>query len=419
MAKLIIEGGKPLRGEIDVCGAKNAALPILAATVLCGGVCRIHNCPRLSDVDAAMKILTHLGCTCAREDGCVVVDSSAVTSCEIPDDLMREMRSSIVFLGAIAGRCREARLSFPGGCELGPRPIDLHLQALRALGLQIDEAHGGLDCHTDGLKGCEITLAIPSVGATENILLASSVAKGKTVIRNAAREPEISDLADFLNSAGARIQGAGSSNIEIEGVQRLHPTAHTVIPDRIIAATYMAAAATTGGRLRLKNILPSHLIPVLEYFRVAGCGLDVAERSLLLEAPPRLHRIPTVRTMAYPGFPTDAQPPVLAMSTVADGTSVFVENIFENRFRYVDELVRMGAKIKVEGRVAVVEGVPRLSGAKTEATDLRGGAAVVVAALGADGRTEIGNIGHIRRGYEDLEGCLSSVGAAIWEEKEE
>ncbi len=419
MAKLVIEGGKPLRGEIDVCGAKNAALPILAASVLCGGVCRIHNCPRLSDVDAAMKILTHLGCTCAREDGCVVVDSSAVTSCEIPDDLMREMRSSIVFLGAIAGRCREARLSFPGGCELGPRPIDLHLQALRALGLQIDEAHGGLDCHTDGLKGCEITLSIPSVGATENILLASSVAKGKTVIRNAAREPEISDLADFLNSAGARIQGAGSSNIEIEGVQRLHPTAHTVIPDRIIAATYMAAAATTGGRLRLKNILPSHLIPVLEYFRVAGCGLDVAERSLLLEAPPRLHRIPTVRTMAYPGFPTDAQPPVLAMSTVADGTSVFVENIFENRFRYVDELVRMGAKIKVEGRVAVVEGVPRLSGAKTEATDLRGGAAVVVAALGADGRTEIGNIGHIRRGYEDLEGCLSSVGASIWEEKEE
>ena len=186
MAKLVIEGGKPLRGEIDVCGAKNAALPILAATVLCGGVCRIHNCPRLSDVDAAMKILTHLGCTCAREDGCVVVDSSAVTSCEIPDDLMREMRSSIVFLGAIAGRCREARLSFPGGCELGPRPIDLHLQALRVLGLQIDEAHGGLDCHTDGLKGCEITLSIPSVGATENILLASSVAKGKTVIRNAA-----------------------------------------------------------------------------------------------------------------------------------------------------------------------------------------------------------------------------------------
>lgn len=417
MAKIIIDGGKPLSGEVMVCGAKNAALPILAATVLCNGICVIHNCPVLSDVEAAIQILSHLGCICKREnENTVTVDARTVSSCEIPDDLMREMRSSIVFLGAIAGRCSEARLSFPGGCELGPRPIDLHLLALRALGLVIDEDHGTLNCHTDGLRGTGISLSIPSVGATENILLAASVAKGKTTIHNAAREPEISDLADFLNSAGAKIQGAGSSTIEIEGVPKLHGAEHTVIPDRIIATTYMAAAAATGGRVTINNVVLPHLMPVFEYFKVAGCDLDFGNRSLQITAPPRLKRIPTVRTMAYPGFPTDAQPPVLAMSTVADGTSVFVENIFENRFRFVDELSRMGAKIKVEGRVAIVEGVKALSGAKTAATDLRGGAAVIVAALAASGRTEIDHIGHIERGYEKVEDCFSSLGADIIKE---
>lgn len=413
MAKIIIDGGKPLSGEIGVCGAKNSALPILAATVLCNGVCVIHNCPGLSDVEAAAGILTHLGCRCSREGSTLTVDSTNITSCEIPDDLMREMRSSIVFLGAIAGRCNKADISFPGGCELGPRPIDLHLSSLRTLGLVIDESHGGLNCHTDGLVGAEITLPIPSVGATENIMLAASVARGKTVIHNAAREPEISDLADFLNSAGAKIQGAGSSNIEIEGVKSLHSAEHSVIPDRIIAATYMAAVAATGGRVLIKNIVLPHLLPVLESFKVAGCSLEFGERRLEIIAPPRLKRIPTVRTMAYPGFPTDAQPPVLAMSALADGTTVFVENIFENRFRFVDELARMGAKIKVEGRVAVVEGVRSLSGAKTAATDLRGGAAIIVAALAASGETEIDNIGHIERGYEKIEDRLSSIGADI------
>lgn len=413
MAKLIINGGKPLSGETEICGAKNAALPILAATVLCDGISVIHNCPDLSDVDAAVKILSHLGCKCKREGSTVIVDSTGVTSNCIPDDLMREMRSSIVFLGAIAGRTGAADLSFPGGCELGPRPIDLHLAALRQLGVEIDENHGRLLCRTDGIKGAVINLSIPSVGATENIMLAACISKGKTVIHNAAREPEIDDLADFLNKCGADVRGAGSSNIEIYGVSSLSGCEHTVIPDRIIAATYMSAAAVSGGSVVIRNIVLPHLFPVIEYFKEAGCRLDFGRNSLRITPPTRLQPLPTVRTMAYPGFPTDAQPPMLAMSTVAEGTSMFVETIFENRFRYVSELVRMGAKIKVEGRVAVVEGVSSLSGAEVSATDLRGGAAMVVAALAARGTTVIDNISHIERGYEKIENALSAVGADI------
>ena len=413
MAKIIIVGKKPLSGEIDLCGAKNAALPILAATVLCKGISVIHNCPALSDVDAALKILTHLGCTCERAGNTVTVDSSGVCGCSIPDDLMREMRSSIVFLGGVAARCDAASIGYPGGCELGARPIDLHLTALRELGVTINEDHGVLECRSEGLRGTTINLSIPSVGATENIMIAATVAKGKTVIHNAAREPEISDLADFLNSAGAKIQGAGSSMVEIEGVKELHGAEHRVIPDRIIAATYMAATAVCGGKVLIKNACLPHILPVFDSFKAAGCDLNLGNRSLLITAPPRLRRIPTVRTMAYPGFPTDAQPPILAMCALAEGTSVFVENIFENRFRFTGELARMGAKIKVEGRVAVVEGVSVLSGAKTDATDLRGGAALIVAALGANGETEIGNIGHIERGYEAIEDKLSQIGAYI------
>ncbi len=414
MSKIYIEGGRRLAGEIRVHGAKNSALPALAATLLCRGVSVLHNCPPLLDVTASIRILEHLGCVCRREGTTVTVDSSTLTGFDIPDTLMREMRSSIVFLGAIAARCGQARLSFPGGCELGPRPIDLHLAALRQLGLNIQEDHGLLDCTVQKrLSGAVINLSIPSVGATENILLAAATAKGRTVIHNAAREPEISDLAAFLNRAGACIRGAGSSIIEIDGVYDLHGTEHTVIPDRIIAATYMAAAAVTGGDLILRDVEVSHLTPVLDSFRAAGCLVEPAVKSLRIAAPDRLKPVGTVRTMAYPGFPTDAQPPVLAMSALADGPSVFVENILENRFKYVDELARMGAKVKVEGRVAVVEGVPALSGATVSATDLRGGAALVIAALAASGVTEIDEIRHIDRGYADLENSLREVGANI------
>lgn len=414
MAKIYIEGGRRLEGEIRVHGAKNSALPVLAATLLCRGVSVIHNCPSLLDVAASIKILEHLGCQCKREGETVIVDSTALTGCDIPDHLMREMRSSIVFLGAIAARCGTARLSFPGGCELGPRPIDLHLSALRQLGLTITEDRGLLDCRAAGrLKGASVSLSIPSVGATENILLAAVTAKGRTVIHNAAREPEISDLAAFLNRAGACIRGAGSSVIEVDGVYELHGAEHRVIPDRIIAATYMAAAAVTGGDLLLREVEESHLASVLGSFEAAGCRLRPELRRLRITGPRRLRPVGTVRTMAYPGFPTDAQPPVLAMTTLAAGTSVFVENIFENRFKYVDELARLGAHVKVEGRVAVVEGTDRLHGAPVSATDLRGGAALVVAGLAADGVTAVDNLRHIDRGYADLEDSLRAAGANI------
>lgn len=414
MAKLMVQGGKRLCGELTVHGAKNSALPLLAASLLSDTPSVIHNCPELSDVDSSIHILEWLGCRVKREGSTIVVDSSSIDRCDIPDTLMREMRSSVVFLGAIAAKCGKARISFPGGCELGPRPIDLHLTALRQMGLTIDEGHGELDCYAqNGLTGTEITLSFPSVGATENIMLAGATAKGTTRILNAAREPEISDLADFLNGCGARIYGAGEGTIRIEGVSRLSGTEHTVIPDRICAATYMAAAAVTQGNICLRGIIPAHLGPVLSLFSEAGCDLSLNGRDLRITAPPRLHSLKTVRTMPYPGFPTDAQAPVMSMAALADGTSVFVENIFESRYKHVGELMRLGAHIKVEGKVAVVEGVPRLSGAPVEATDLRGGAALVVAGLAAEGVTEITGLHHLDRGYEHMEDTLRAMGAVL------
>lgn len=414
MSRLVIEGGARLHGELRLQGAKNSALPILAASLIGGGESVIHNCPRLTDVDASLRILEHLGCVCRREGESVVIDAGQVTGSEIPDDLMREMRSSIMFLGAVVARTGRATVSFPGGCELGPRPIDLHLDALRRMGLRIEEDHGCLLCDAQGgLSGCEIDLAIPSVGATENVILAASTASGKTVVRNAAREPEISDLADYLNRCGARVYGAGSSTVEIEGVPRLHGAEHTVIPDRIAAATYMAAAAVTRGHLTLHGVNTAHLRPVLPMFAESGCEIAAWERSLTLTAPMRLRRMRMVTTHEFPGFPTDAQPPMLAMCTLAEGTSVFIENIFNNRYKYVDELARLGARVRVDGRMAVVEGVHQLSGAAVQATDLRGGAALVVAALAAEGVTVIDRIHHIDRGYADLETALRSLGGRV------
>lgn len=414
MSKLMVQGGKRLCGELTVHGAKNSALPLLAASLLGDSPSIIHNCPELSDVDSSIHILEWLGCRVKREGNTVIVDSSSIDRYDIPDNLMREMRSSVVFLGAIAAKCGRARISFPGGCELGPRPIDLHLTALRQMGLAIDEGHGELDCSApEGLTGTEIALSFPSVGATENIILAASTAKGTTIILNAAREPEISDLADFLNGCGARINGAGEGTIRIDGVSRLTGTEHTVIPDRICAATYMAAAAVTQGNICLRGIIPAHLGPVLSLFSEAGCDLSVSGRDLRITAPKRLHSLKTVRTMPYPGFPTDAQAPVMSMTALSEGTSVFVENIFESRYKHVGELLRLGAHIKVEGKVAVVEGVSRLSGAPVEATDLRGGAAMVVAGLAADGVTEITGLHHLDRGYEHIEETLRAVGAQL------
>lgn len=403
-----------MSGSISVQGAKNSALPILAATLLCGDRCVLHNCPRLSDVETSAKILRYLGCDVQRDGTTLTVDTQTLSRYDIPDELMREMRSSIVFLGAIISSSGMAQMSFPGGCELGPRPIDLHLKALRLMGADITEHHGILDCEApDGLHGAKIALSFPSVGATENIMLAAVRAEGTTIITNAAREPEISDLADFLNACGAKISGAGEGTIFIDGVNRLHGTQHAIIPDRIVAATYMAAAAVTGGELTLEHVVPAHLSSIIPVFEEAGCCIRNNGNVLMISAPVRLNAVKFIRTMPYPGFPTDAQAPIMAMTAVSNGTSVFVENIFESRYKHVGELARLGANINVEGRVAVVEGVKRLYGAAVEALDLRGSAALVVAALAAEGTTELKGVNFLERGYEDIELCLSSVGASI------
>lgn len=412
---LVVNGGKRIEGELAVHGAKNSALPLLSAAVLAHGESILHNCPRLTDVDAACRILSCLGCRCSRSGDTVCVDATNVSGSEIPENLMREMRSSIVFLGAVLGRTGRCKLSFPGGCELGARPIDLHVSALRQMGAVITEEHGYLSCSAPGgLKGARITLSFPSVGATENILLAAATANGITEIHNAAREPEICDLADYLTKCGAKISGAGDGVISVEGTERLEPAEHSVIPDRIVAGTYLCAAAITGGELILTRCEPAHMTAFAQVLEAMGCRTYAyGGGKLFISCKKRLTAPPTIRTMPYPGFPTDIQSLFTAVCSTAEGTSVFVETIFENRFRHAAELMRLGARIKVEGRVAIVEGVKSLSGAKLCAAELRGGAALVTAALAAEGTSEISGLGYIDRGYESIETALRSVGADI------
>lgn len=415
MKKLVINGGKVLDGKIILQGSKNSALPILAATVAVSGISVIHNCPMLTDISAALKILEHTGCKIKREGHTVIVDSTSAYRCSIPEKMMREMRSSIIFLGALLARFGVAQVTPPGGCEIGLRPIDLHLSALRSMGVEISDCACVLACKApQGIKGCHINLVFPSVGATENIMLASLSAHGETVISNAAREPEIKDLADFLNKCGAEIKGAGQSVIRIKGSAKLKGSEHTIIPDRIVASTYMACAACTGGKVAVSGVCKEHLLPAISAFETAGCNVSFKNGELITKAPKRLSRIKSLRTMPYPGFPTDSQAIVMAMLATADGTSIITEKIFENRFRHVPELIKMGADIRVEdGCVAIVEGVRRLKGACVSASDLRGGSALAVAALGAEGETVIDNIYHIDRGCEALEQSLSQLGAEI------
>lgn len=413
MSELLITGGNRLSGAATVHGAKNSVLPLLAACVLCRGECVLHRCPALSDVEASLEILQHLGAVVTHEDDTVTVNAATVTRHDIPESMMCKMRSSIVFLGAITARLGEAEVSFPGGCELGPRPIDLHLSGLSRLGAEVTEQHGCLHTRvTPRFRGATLSLSFPSVGATENLLLAAVTAEGETVLTGAAREPEILDLITFLNAAGACIKVRHDALV-IEGVPSLHGCTHTVIPDRIEAATYLCAVAATGGTVLLRPVIPEHLTAVLPLLRECGCHLKGWDDSLLLTAPPRLNHLKLVRSLPYPAFPTDAIPPLLAAMTVADGVSVFAETIFENRYQYIDELARLGAHVKTEGRVAVVEGVPRLQAATVRCTDLRGGAAVVVAALAAEQTSTIKNIHHLDRGYAALCPTLTALGAAV------
>lgn len=414
MDSLVINGMKSLSGEIAVQGSKNSSLPILAATVLVKGECVIENCPSLTDVNAAVEILRHLGCKVKKGKNTVTVDSSDISCYNIPDTLMREMRSSIVFLGSVLGRMGKAELSAPGGCEIGLRPVDLHISSLRAMGFRVQEGYGFIRSEkVRDYADTVISLSFPSVGATENIILAAVLSKGKTVILNAAREPEIDDLARFLSSCGAKIEILSQGTVIIDGVDSLHGCRHRVMADRIVALTYMSAAAITGGDVTLCGINTDDFRSVIPVFESAGCVVDDRKNFLRLKSEKRLKAVRDIRTMPYPGFPTDAQAPMMAMLTVAKGTSVIVENIFESRFKHVSELVRMGAVIKIEGRVALIDGVKKLYGAKVYSPDLRGGAALVVAGLAAQGSTSIYTVSHIDRGYEKIEESLKALGADI------
>ena len=401
MSRIVINGPRELSGKFKIQGAKNSILPILCASILSRGECVINNCPDILDVHTTLEILNHLGCKTKFEDSTIVVNSECITTNEIPESLMRKMRSSIVFLGALIARTGRAKLSLPGGCELGPRPIDLHLSSLQQLGVSIENVHGMLDCKIiDKIEGKDIVLPFPSVGATENILLASSIGNGITTIENAAQEPEIVDLANFLNKMGAKIFDAGSRKITIKGVKKFHPTEHEIIPDRIVSITVLAGAASTGGHVILENISPNLISSTIPIFEESGCIINTKSNSVELIAPEKLHSVKEIMTMPFPGFPTDAQPIIMAMLLKSSGTSVFIEKIFENRFKHISELTRLGAKIKVNGNISVVDGVGNLYGTKIEAHDLRGAASLVIAGLSAIGKTEIGHPEFFLRGYD-------------------
>lgn len=408
-----IYGGNRLTGSTRVQGAKNAVLPIMAASVLSGGETVLHNVPDLRDVTTTLRILQHLGCTAVRDGDTVRIDSRGMHCDFIPHALMRELRSSVIFLGAILARFGTARLSMPGGCELGPRPVNLHLDALRALGAEVTERGGDIICRAYALQGRRILLPFPSVGATENAMLAACAAAGETVICNAAREPEIADLQCYLRKLGADISGAGTSTVTVSGFRPRPFVEHTIMPDRIVAATILCAAAACGGEVELRDVDPAHFSTVLDSLSEAGCAIITAASAVRLSSDGQLTAPRPVVTQPYPGFPTDAQPPLMAACLRAKGTTVFTENIFTNRYRHAEEFRRLGAAVSIEGRVAYVTGVERLTGAPLTASDLRGGAAMLVAGLCAEGATELLDDGYIDRGYDRFDACLSALGADV------
>ncbi len=414
MEKFIVEGGHPLAGEVTISGAKNAAVAIIPATILSQGVCTIENIPNISDVAVLYQILKGLGAKIRVLDrNTVEIDATQVGEPVVPYELARYMRASYYLLGALLTRCGRASVAMPGGCDFGVRPIDQHMKGFEALGATVTIEPGGMiNARADMLLGAHIYFDMVSVGATINVMLASVKAKGITILENCAKEPHIVDLANFLNSMGADIRGAGTDVIKIHGVDILHGTSYSIIPDQIEAGTYMVAAAATGGDVLIKNVIPKHLEAITEKLEKAGAQVTEYDDSIRVRREGPLKRV-NLKTMPHPGFPTDMQPQMTAMLSLAEGTSIITEGVWDHRFRYVEELRRMGALIQVDGKVAVIEGAPRLTGAPVRAVDLRGGAAMLIAAMTADGVTEIEDIEYIERGYEDIVEKLRGLGAAI------
>lgn len=412
MDKILVKGGKPLTGKVVVSGAKNAVLPIIAASVLAGGQVELDDVPDLTDVDIIAQVIKSLGAKVSRQGNRIDIDPTGVDNYEAPHELVSQMRASVVVMGALLGRLGRARISHPGGCAIGSRPINWHLKGLEALGAEIRMDHGYLEAVTSGLRGARIYLDFPSVGATENIMMAACLAKGATVIENAAQEPEVVDLANFLNEMGGKVRGAGTNIIKIEGVSALNGAVHSIIPDRIEAGSYLVAAALTGGNVLVENVIIDHLKPMIAKLRESGVAVSEEETGLRVQGRFSLKGV-DIKTQVHPGFPTDLQAPMMALTAVARGTSIITETVFENRFMHVDELKRMGANIRIEGRTAIVDGVDKLNAAPVKATDLRAGAALIIAGLIADGETEIGHVQHIDRGYENIVDKLNGLGANI------
>jgi len=413
MAKYIINGGGALHGQLVIQGAKNAVLPLFAGALLTEEEVVIHNCPDLLDVQNMARILRSLGADIERHGDSIKIVSKHLSSHEIPVGLAKELRSSIFLLGSVLGRTKKAKVAYPGGCDIGIRPINIHLEAFRELGVKIEERYGYIFCDATEIQGAPIAFDYPSVGATENVMLLAACAKGITTISNAAREPEIEGLQDFLNAMGAKISGAGTSFITIEGVESFKGTEYTTIPDRIVAGTYLIACALCGGEIEILGAKPAHLQALISKLSKSGCKILVNNDNIYLNASGRVAAFDKVETQPYPGYPTDLQAPLCTLATVARGTSSIIENIFETRYKHIPELIKMGARIIVTDRVATIRGVERLSGAEITAMDLRGGAALVLAGLNAKGTTIVSDIHHIERGYQNLEGTLTALGADI------
>lgn len=413
MEKITIVGGNKLQGNIEIETAKNAVLPMIAGALLTPDPVVLCKVPYISDVHNMFEILRRMGCVVTMQETNVCIDTSGIVQHEIPRELAQAIRSSIFMLGPLLARQKKATVVFPGGCDIGARPIDLHLSGLRDLQVEITEQHGYIYCNGEHMRAGVVHLDYPSVGATENIMMAAVLLKGRTTIVNCAKEPEIVDLAKFINRMGAKIKGAGTDTITIDGVSKLHGTTYTPMPDRIVCGTYAIAAAMTQGKVLLNRAHPQDISALLTKLRYSGCQVKCKRDSIWLEAPKRLRSVLNVETQPYPGFPTDLQAPFLAMQTISNGISVITENVFETRFKHVSELVRMGAKITVKNRTAIVQGVSSLYGAEVVAQDLRGGAALVLAGLTAQGQTTIKNAAYIDRGYEHLEQKLAQLGANI------